>query len=383
MSPLNVRVTQQQLAEAVSWAAKRSATLTSMPIWAGLLIETIGDELVISATNYDVSGRATIPAAIEQEGRALVSARLLDRIVSALNKTTIKLTDDGNGHLVVATETGHFTLPLMPAEDFPPLPDLPPIIGEVDAAAWAAGVRRVAVAAGGREAAPHWLADILIETGDTLTLVGTDAYRLSTVELAWQPTLNEEPQQHRIQINAAMLAEHAKTLRGGIVTLHHDEDCGTLCLVSPGRRSSIRLSVADWNKTWRRLIPESTPVTASVPVAEFEATLKRAAALNDIPEASVRLQFSTDELCVMGEAVSNDSGVGTETLPIDFDGEPVTIRARVAYLRDALAQLGTERAEIGLTNGNRPAVIRQQDGTHLVMPIRLDAPSATAKRSAA
>jgi DNA polymerase-3 subunit beta len=393
MSALNVRATQQQLAEAVSWAAKRAAAISTSPILGGLLLEAVGDQLAISAADHNVSGRATIPVVVEQEGRALVSARLLDRIVGALNKTTIGLADNGSGHLAVTAGTGEFTLPLLPVDDYPDLPAMPDLIGEVDAAAWATGVRHVVVASAGREAAPHWLGDILIQASDTLALVATNRWQLATVDLPWQPTLGDTAEPISIQVNASLLAEHAKTAKAGTVQLHYRADAGVLGLTTPGRQSTIRLSALEWNTGWRRLVPVESPLNVTVEAAELEAILKRAAALNDMPEATVRLYLTDGQMQIVGEAAAAEHGAGRETLAVDYNGGDAQFRARIAYLRDALAQAGDGSAVIGLSTSRGPVTVRRLrddgtpalDSTHVVMPVRFDAPTVApaAKRRAA
>ena len=49
----------------------------SAPVLAGLLIETTSDGLQLSTFDYETSARATVPADVTEEGRALVSGRLL------------------------------------------------------------------------------------------------------------------------------------------------------------------------------------------------------------------------------------------------------------------------------------------------------------------
>jgi DNA polymerase-3 subunit beta len=393
MNALSVRATQQQLAEAVTWTAKRAAILSTSPILGGLLLEAAGDNLTISAADHNVSGRATVPVVVEQEGRALVSARLLDRIIGALNKTTISLADNGGGHLTVTAGTGEFTLPLLPVEDYPEPPAMPDLIGEVDAAEWAAGVKAVAVASAGRDAAPHWLSDVLIQTGDSLALVATNRWQLATVDLSWQPALGDVAEPISIQVNAALLADHAKTAKAGTVQLHYQADVGVLGLNSPGRQSTIRLSALEWNTGWRRLVPIESPLNVTVDVAELEAILRRAAALNDMPEATVRLYLSKGQMEIVGEAAAIEHGVGRETLAVDYNEDNVQFRARIAYLRDAIAQVGDGRAVIGLSTSRGPATVRRLrddgtsalDSTHVVMPVKFDAPAVApaAKRRAA
>ena len=76
---MKFRVERDVLTEAVAWAARGLPVRPSIPVLAGLLIETAegGDGLVLSTFDFETSARVSIPASVQDEGRALVSGRLL------------------------------------------------------------------------------------------------------------------------------------------------------------------------------------------------------------------------------------------------------------------------------------------------------------------
>ncbi|AHH98225.1 DNA polymerase III subunit beta [Kutzneria albida] len=387
---LRARIEHRHLADAMSWTAKRADGFGLSPILAGVLIESVGDELRFSASGADVSAVATVPAIIDTPGRVLVSARLMDRIVKVAPTGTVVLNELPDGQLRM-TAGGTFGLPTMPTEDYPQLPELPPVVGEIPEADWAAAVRQVAIAAGGKDSAPHWLACILIELGDNLTMVATNRHQLSTIDLPWQPTLDGAPGT-RLLIPAATLADHAKALRGdGNLTLHHSEGAGVLGISSPGRHATIRLAVDEFAQNWRRIIPANPPINIAVPATDLDAALRRAEALGDQPEGNILIELEPGELHVVVDQPAVTGGTGRETLLIDYDGEPVEARVRIGYLRNAVAQVGnSQTAVLGITNYKTAVVVRRlrPDGTQattstqLVMPIRLDAPPVQVRRAA-
>ena len=57
-------------------------------------------------------------------------------------------------HLELVCGSARFTLPTMPVEDYPTLPEMPSSAGTVDAAAFASAVAQVAIAAGRDETLP-------------------------------------------------------------------------------------------------------------------------------------------------------------------------------------------------------------------------------------
>ena len=96
---MKFRVERDVLADAVAWAARNLPVRPSAPVLAGLLIETsteTGSEgLVLSSFDYETSARATIPADVSDEGRALVSGRLLADICRSLPNKPVEMTTDG------------------------------------------------------------------------------------------------------------------------------------------------------------------------------------------------------------------------------------------------------------------------------------------------
>ncbi|HRV70081.1 MAG TPA: DNA polymerase III subunit beta, partial [Marmoricola sp.] len=85
---MKFRVDRDVLTEAVAWTARTLPIRPSLPVLAGLLIEAgsfDGDDgLMLSSFDYETSARATLSAEVSEEGRALVSGRLLSDICRSL-----------------------------------------------------------------------------------------------------------------------------------------------------------------------------------------------------------------------------------------------------------------------------------------------------------
>ena len=73
---MKFRIDRDSFADAVSWTARSLPTRPSVPVLAGLMIETTADGLTLSGFDYETSTRATLPAEVAADGRALVSGLL-------------------------------------------------------------------------------------------------------------------------------------------------------------------------------------------------------------------------------------------------------------------------------------------------------------------
>ena len=85
---MKFRVDRDVLADAVAWAARSLPVRPSVPVLAGLLVEASNDGLVLSTFDYETSARATLQAEVADEGRALVSGRLLAERRAVFNQVS-------------------------------------------------------------------------------------------------------------------------------------------------------------------------------------------------------------------------------------------------------------------------------------------------------
>src|SRR3954449_3091264 len=143
------RVDRDVLADAVAWAARSLPVRPSVPVLAGLLIETVddGDGLQLSTFDYETSARATLPASIQDEGKALVSGRLLSDICRSLPNKPVDMSTDGS-KVSLTCGSARFSLQTMPVEEYPTLPEMPQATGTVRSDVFANAVAQAVTAAG-------------------------------------------------------------------------------------------------------------------------------------------------------------------------------------------------------------------------------------------
>jgi DNA polymerase-3 subunit beta len=217
---MKFRVDRDALAESVAWAARSLPSRPSVPVLAGLMLDvtstsesaTDQSELRLSGFDYETSARATLPAEVIAEGRALVSGRLLADICRSLPAHQVEITLDGQ-RVSLVCGSARFTLQTMPVEDYPALPGMPEQAGSVASDAFAHSVAQ-AVAAAGRDDMLPLLTGVRLEVdGTRISMMATDRFRASMVELEWSP---ERPDVDRqALVPARVLNDTAKSLTSG------------------------------------------------------------------------------------------------------------------------------------------------------------------------
>jgi DNA polymerase-3 subunit beta len=374
---MKFRVERDALADAVAWTAKSLPSRPSVPVLAGVLLRVSDGVLQVSGFDYEVSSQVTVDVQADADGAALVSGRLLAEITKALPGKPVDVAAVGS-HVEITCGSARFTLPTMPVEDYPTLPDMPASAGTVDAKVFADAVAQVAVAAGRDDTLPILTGVRMEIEGNTLALLATDRYRLAVREIEWRP---DDPQiSVAALVPAKTLGDTAKTLGplGGSVTIALSRGGvgeGMIGFAGGTRRSTSRLLDGDFPKV-RSLRPDTHSAQAKVPVSALQEVVRRVSLVAE-RATPVRLRFSEDGLVV--EAGGTEDARASEAMDCTFTGDPLTIAFNHQYLLDGLAALDGPVAVLSFTDPKKPAIIAPagEDGEissgywYLIMPVRI------------
>src|SRR5213078_1691623 len=374
---MKFRVERDALADAVAWTAKSLPSRPSVPILAGVMLRVTQGRLTVSGFDYEVSSQVSTEVQADADGAALVSGRLLAEITKALPAKPVDMAAVGS-HLELVCGSARFTLPTMPVEDYPTLPEMPSTAGIVDAGIFAAAVSQVAVAAGRDDTLPL-LTGVRVELeGLLMTMLATDRYRLAIKELTWHPESPDASLQALVP--AKILADTAKALGplGGDVTVALSRGGlgeGMIGFVGGARRTTSRLLDGEFPKV-RNLLPDHHSARARIQVSALTEVVKRVALVAE-RTTPVRLSFSEDGLVV--EAGGTEDARASEAMECGYEGEPMQVAFNPGYLLDGLAALDGPVAVLSLTDPRKPAVLAPagEDGEieagyrYLIMPIRI------------
>ncbi len=381
---MKFRVERDDLADAVAWVARTlpNRPTTQLQVLAGLLLETAPSGLRLSAFDYEVAAKGEISATVLEEGRALVSGRLLAEITRSLPAAPVEIAVEGS-RAVLTCGSARFTLPTLPVEDYPALPAVPPATGKVGSSAFAAAVGQVAIAAGRDDTLPV-LTGVRIEiTGERLTLAATDRYRLAVREVPWRPEQTDAS--GTALVPARTLSDAAKSLSsaGAEVTIALGSGASGEALAgfACGTRETTTRLVDGQFPDYRRLLPPTSPLSAEVEVAPLVEAVKRVS-LVAARTSPVLCSFSAGELVL--EAGAGGEAQAREALPAGFDGPSLSIAFNPTYLLDGLGALESDTVRVGFASAEdaeeaarKPAIFTGKsaddapDYRYLLMPVRL------------
>ena len=347
-------IEQSKLVDVVNWVSR---SLSSRPIQTallGIVIEAEGNKVTLSGSDLETASRATTDADIATPGKVLVPGKLLADISRSLPNKPVTIQLDGTRVLVNAG-SAKFTLPVLPINEYPNLPEMPEALGVIDADLFNEAVAQVATAAGKDDSLPS-LTGVHVEVnGENITMAATDRYRLAVRELTFSPA---RPNTEAVAlIRARTLHDAAKTLataKNVNIALAPAASNDRLAGFQSETKSTTTRLLDGTFPPYRHLLPQESLTTTVIEVAPFLDAVRRVALVTDktIP---LKLTFTGNSVTL--EAGGGDEAQANEVFEINKTGEDLSIAFNPNYLLDGLHAINAPFAQISFNTASKAAII--------------------------
>ena len=364
---MKFRCDRDDLSEALQTVQRGVSTRPGIPALTGVLLDARSDAMTLTTTDLEVSAQLVMPVQVQEDGPALVPARLLADMVKSLPQAPVEFeADQGQARLRCAAFEGNIRL--LPAEDFPAWQEPTGTKVTLDAMKFAEAVGQVARAASRDEARPTLTGVLLEVSREGITLVATDSYRLALRDLT-ATSIGE---------SQALVPERALTEAGRAAA---GEEKGEIELVLDQSQVSFRIGALTLTSrliegqfpNYRQLLPDGYESLLMVSRQQLLDAVRRVGLLAR-ENTPVRMEFNA--LGVRLSSSSPDLGEAVEAVEARYEGEDITVAFNPQYLADGLAAAPGEAIRLEIKDGLKPGVVRGEGSefTYLVMPVRLPAP---------
>ena len=370
MIDMKISIERNDLIKALGHVQNVVERRTTIPILSNVMLQAQDDRLNFVATDLDIEIQESAPAKIEEAGTVTAPAHLLYDIVRKLPdgaQISLKIGDDQR--LNVDAGRSHFTLPLLPAGDFPKMTadgfthnfvlstsDLSRLIDKT----------RFAIST---EETRYYLNGIYVHAHEgALRAVATDGHRLALAELDLPNGASDLP---GIIIPRKTVAEIRRLIDGGDtdislsmsdakIQFHY----GTAVLTS----KLIDGTFPDYE----RVIPKTNEKELVIDNKVFANAVDRVATISAEKSRSVKLSLTQDTLEL---AVNNpEHGNAHEQLMVDYSAEPLEIGFNAKYLLDVTGQIEGRDATLFLDGPASPALVKDPEdpaALFVLMPLRV------------
>ena len=367
-SGMQITCSRDELVQKLGVVARAVSTRTAVQILAGVLLRAEGGQLHLAATDMELSLRSSMDAQVEGEGSVVVPGRLLVDLARLLPESDVTIEHRVEEGIVrIACGSYESRLNTYNAEDFPRLPELDALTTfSVDREALLDTVARVQRSASRDESRPVLTGILARFEPGKLVMAATDSYRLSVKET---PLEGEVPELEAIIPSRALLELARIAVAGDEIELGVHENQVIFSIAAEGVYLTTRRIDGQF-PNYKQLLPETFEHDVTIPRGELLDVVRRTSVMVQ-RNSPLRLRFAEGELTVT--ARTQDVGEATESLPVQYAGEPLEIGFNAEFLKDGVESITSDDLTLHLISPLRPAVIEGDgdDFRYLIMPIRL------------
>ncbi len=379
---MRFRCERDALNEAIGSAGRAVASRSgALPILSGILIRATGDQVELVGSDLELTIRVSAGAECDEDGTAVLPARLFGDIVRALEPGAVSV-EVGEEEARIHSGRSQFSLRVLTANDFPRLSEVQGSGVRMDAVALAEALRQVITAASRDDARPILTGVLLVAEGSGLRMVATDSYRLAVRDLPGETVLaaalsGAAAEGRHVLVPAKALGEVQRLLAGtasdnatASVELSFSER--EACFDTGRARVSTRLIEGQF-PNYQQLIPSGYPNRLIVAREAFIEAVKRVRLIGrDRDNAPIRLAMGPSGLELT--TIVHDVGQAQELLDAKYEGTETTVAFNPEFLLDGLAALSSDEVVVETLDTSKPAIVRsaeESDFLYLLMPVRV------------
>ncbi len=366
---MKFRCERDVLADALNSAGRAATNRTgTLPVLSGVRIQVEGDTLTVTGTDLELTIRLTVEVGGEQDGAAVVPARLVGDIVKALPAGAVEISlDAGNsGEMSISAGRSQFSVRPLSLDDYPAQSEPTGEVVTIAAETMAESLRQVVRAASTDDARAVLTGVLLASEDDGVRMVATDSYRLAVRDL---PDSSVLASGQKVLIPGRALNE-LQRLMGDVeeLTVRFGEREATF--EAGSTRLTTRLIEGEF-PNYRNLLPSSYPNLLTVSKASMMEAIRRVKILAQ-DSTPVRLTLGGDT--VQLTAITQDVGNAVEEIDASYDGTEMTVAFNPDYLAAGIDAIDADDVTLATMDPMKPAVLRgagQDDYLYLLMPVRV------------
>jgi DNA polymerase-3 subunit beta len=348
---------------------------TTIPILSNVLIEAVGERIVLTATDLELGIRCSCPARVKKEGSGTVPARKLLDFVRLLPEGDVTIKFLENHWASITAGRSRTRIAGMSRESFPELPPMPPKIAELPIKVVATMIARTQFAISTEESRFTLSGALLLLNPGTLTMVSTDGHRLSYVQSKTEAG----------QVDTTFRALVPKKAMAELVKLADGADGENAKASFSGDDNHLFFEVGDRLLITRKLtgnfpdferaLPKDHTHVAKLQKDEIRAAIERVAQFADERSRAIRVLFTSGEVKIFSSSV--EMGESEETVNSEYTGPDLEIGFNAQYLLDFLRAISQDQVAFELKDQKSAGELRPagegitDQYRYVVMPMRI------------
>lgn len=367
---MKVTVLAENLRKGLGIAIKAVSTRSQLPVLSGVLLKAEKGNLVIMATDLEISFRIVLGVKVSKEGEIVVPARLFLDLISGLPIGPVELVEEKQV-LMIKSRGVKAEIVGQGADEFPSLPKGKKLELLLPANNLKECINRVTVSAARDDTRPVLSGVLWSFSEKEVKLIATDGYRLGIDEI--KEVGGGVKGKRKLILPARALQELARVVdEEGVknVEVGFDEE-NQQVMFKMGDVEMVSRLIAGNFPAYEQIMPGECRTKVVISREELLEAVKRASLFSR--EGSNIVKFKIEKEGLIIEAESGQTGGSQTRLEGKVEGENMTIAFNARYVVDYLTVMDVNEVALELVEDLKPGVfkVEGEDFIQVVMPIRM------------
>ena len=364
-------VKKETISKSLSHISSVVERKNTMPILSNVKIETIDGNLMLTATDMDLSVIDEIEADIKAQGETTIPAHLLYDVIKKLPANSdISFSLKENGTISITCGRSRFSLPCISTQDFPVMGvDSFDVKFTIDSVSLRLMIDKVKFAMSTEETRYYLNGVYLHVIDDKLKTVATDGHRLAIMGIA---IINGAENLNGIIIPRKAINEIRKLIDSG--------NDNVLVSISKAKIQICYQNITLISKLidgtfpdYSKIIPKENNNEVIVNTRGFVKSIDLASVTSS-QERKIKITINGGNM----EISSTGSDEGTQSIDeieIEHNGDDLIIGFNSIFIKDVLSVIDGENATLMFKDNNSPVLILDENipgSTFIVMPMRVN-----------
>ncbi len=374
-------VNSQQLLKQLQSLSGVLSSSNTMPIIGCFHMRLEENSLTLKTTDLSttlVARLAVETSHVDQPEEVAIPSRMLLDILKTFDDVPLTFTiDTASFNVEIASGEGQYRLAGMDAATYPTMPAAE-TTGSVNlgSAALVAAIDKTVFATSTDEMHQQMNGIYCEMTPDGVTFVATDAHKL--VRYRRKDVVSDESTNFILPKKPITIVKNILASRKEEVEIKLEYNNTNLFLTFDNFYIITRL-VDGRYPNYEAAIPKDNPNKLILDRQSFLNTLKRVSIFASEATRQVRLSIAADKLTISAEDLELSNNAH-ETIPCQYEGEPMDIGFNAKFLTEMISNLASEQVLVELSHPSRAGIIfpynedgeeKNDDILMLVMPVML------------
>ena len=367
---MQFKVTATEMNYGMGMAVRALSSHTAKQAYDGVFVETVPEGVQLTCTDGKITIKTLVPAMVEEDGCALIPAKLLYELLRKSEGEMVIYVDAQTLKATVTAMGSKTNIVCMDAVEFPEIAEVTgDFITKLPQKEFASAISKIIFAIAADEVRQILTGCLMEVYREEVRFVCLDGFRL-----AMQKVYVNHEVPRDMECRAAIIPG---TIINEISRMVSDvEDSITIAcsathmMADIGRTTVFSPLIAGEYINYKQILPSTWTTAIKLDRSMLNNAIERAAVIAREGNNLLKLHMDMSGMTI---SANTERGSAEENVAAEFDGAPLSIAFSARYLQDVLRNVDTQELAMRFNTNVSPCVVGPVKGnqyTYLVLPVR-------------